>query len=120
MDYKCTGRCCERLFYPRTPEELKRDYDERHGYDEDIVEIYHMLVLLEEDPLGGWYTCSNYDTETKLCKIYKDRPKMCRDFPYDSPCPHCGWENEEFQNREVLPKGGVSFDRLMRNEDLGQ
>lgn len=105
--YKCGGSCCERLFYPRTPEGLKQDYEDKHKRDEDIVEIYHMLELLELDGIGGWYTCLNWDKESKLCKIYDERPQMCRDYPYDSPCVHCGWENKEYQSRPLVPPGGV-------------
>ena len=28
-----------------------------------------------------WFTCKNWNKETRLCMIYETRPQMCRDYP---------------------------------------
>lgn len=55
------GACCY-----LAPEE--RDLT---GLTEEETELY--MSMVEPD---GW--CKNYDKETKLCKIYEDRPSFCR------------------------------------------
>ncbi len=30
----------------------------------------------------GLFTCRHWDTETRLCTVYDQRPDMCRDYPY--------------------------------------
>lgn len=37
-----------------------------------------------------FYTCRHWDEVTRLCTVYKQRPKMCRDFPYGAECAHAG------------------------------
>lgn len=45
------------------------------------------LALLEDDrPL---WTCRHWNTETRLCDAYEQRPKhLCADFPYGDACHH--------------------------------
>ena len=116
MKYSCTGQCCERFFLPRSPLELWTQYEDwliaGMSSELDIDKIAPMVTPLEQEGSGYWYSCKHFDTETRLCKIYESRPNMCRDYPYDSPCRYCGLENEDYQSREVLPEGGVGFDRL--------
>jgi len=33
------------------------------------------------------YTCKNFDVETRLCKIYEDRPEFCKEYPNRKKCP---------------------------------
>lgn len=114
---ECNGQCCEKLFFPRTPEEIYESYNKwimtgKSDID-DIDKIGPMLRIVQEDgDLGAWYTCIHYDNNTKMCMIYDKRPQMCRDYPYDSPCVHCGWENKEYQQREVVPPGGIGSPHI--------
>lgn len=39
------------------------------------------LVGWNPDPGGRYFTCKHWDEQTRLCGVYEDRPKMCRDHP---------------------------------------
>lgn len=89
----CTGQCCV-AFPVNTNQDCltldlaemlvpigREEAAERHArlYSDNLVE-----------PRGGsaddgqYYRCAHWDEETRLCRIYEDRPRMCRDFPgYD-------------------------------------
>lgn len=68
-------------------------------------------MLIELDPLeaqrrhrdvfglAGWvpdagehyFTCKHWDTETRLCTAYSERPQMCQNYGTTEPCKHgCG------------------------------
>ena len=61
---------------------------------------------------GGYtyYTCKNWNEETRQCGVYDARPDMCATYPYGSPCFHCasdggcktqgGWRKRD-ADREV-------------------
>jgi len=36
------------------------------------------------------YTCRHWDTDTRLCSVYDQRPSLCADFPYGESCHHKG------------------------------
>jgi Fe-S-cluster containining protein len=36
------------------------------------------------------YTCRHWDTETRLCTQYENRPALCRNYPYRGSCNHEG------------------------------
>lgn len=118
----CDGSCCERFFLPLKPDEVWSYYEEylrgeREDKHADIKLIGPMVIPLDDEGLDGedakrgfWYTCKHWDKDTRLCKIYEFRPKMCRDYPYISPCVYCGWVNEEYieeQKEKLLPPGPV-------------
>ena len=116
-DNPCTGQCCEKFWLPYSPEELREYYVKIYKYKEtdplfyaELEQIAPMVIYIgpTENGNGHWYTCKWYDKETTMCTIYEVRPDMCRNYPYDQACEYCGWENEEFQQREVLPAGGIS------------
>jgi Fe-S-cluster containining protein len=37
-----------------------------------------------------YYSCKEYDWDTHLCKIYENRPKMCRNYPNGNACEFAG------------------------------
>ena len=48
------------------------------------------LSLLDDDrPL---WTCRHWNTETRLCDAYDQRPLLCSTFPYETACHHKGCE----------------------------
>jgi Fe-S-cluster containining protein len=49
----------------------------------------------------------------KRCTIHEARPKQCRDFPYDKPCPYL--ESEELLNR-IQPRIDRSLGLPSRQE----
>jgi Fe-S-cluster containining protein len=108
---RCTGHCCEIFYLPFTPKQLKavRKLKKKKGMNisikgnkainsrsgvMDIRQVAEMAIPIspskekitehigEKYAYGKYYTCKNFDKETKNCKIYDLRPKMCRDFPY--------------------------------------
>lgn len=101
----CSGKCCAVFNFPRTPEELLQRDDPESQF------IGNMLIPLDRegglarcekfeiDPPEGYglvewldaadrYTCRHWDEDTRLCGVYEERPRMCRDYPYDKPCQH--------------------------------
>lgn len=108
-DSACPGYCCAAFYWPRTITEQRRRAAETY----DGEQIADMLVRLTPKQAreryekfsgkqsglhyswkhrGHYFTCKNWDEDTRLCKIYEDRPAMCRDFPYGTECPHgCGF-----------------------------
>jgi Fe-S-cluster containining protein len=61
-------------------------------YWRDVITIAEMVIRLDEEPDEMIdYTCRRLDRSTGLCTIYERRPKMCREFPYERACGHCGF-----------------------------
>lgn len=93
----CPGYCCYRL-----------NDASLYIMAEDINRIGRFLNITDGE-VRRKYLANRYTFKTKkdgscifllngrLCKrcsIHKVRPKQCRDFPYDKPCPYL--ENGEF------------------------
>lgn len=98
----CPGDCCEAISLP--PEAVRR-LEERPESVEDGVQVSAMLVPLPPaeareivERNGGrfnaelrWFTCTNWDPATRLCKVYEARPGMCSAYPYGRGCDFgCG------------------------------
>lgn len=103
---ECIGNCCVAFYLPVTKEQL----DERvAGGSAEMVKIANMVVPItngtvrrrrgkyyagESGPVSGkdeghYYKCKNWNSDTRLCMDYENRPKMCRDYPYDRECNSC-------------------------------
>jgi Fe-S-cluster containining protein len=74
----CTGLCCRYFALPIETPEDRDDYDDIRWYlcHEDIS------VFVED---GDWYVniknkCRHLDEQTHKCRIYPDRPKICRKY----------------------------------------
>lgn len=111
----CDGRCCAIFWWSRTPEQLAA-YPLLSGgaTAEESKFIADMLIPLSEeeareriDKYGMpytyeeatatagrlLYTCRHWDSETRLCTAYEQRPWMCRTYPYGRGCTFgCGYE----------------------------
>jgi Fe-S-cluster containining protein len=75
---KCTGLCCRYFALPIENPATREDYDDIRWYlcHEDIS------VFVED---GDWYIniknkCKYLDENTYNCKIYADRPRICRQY----------------------------------------
>lgn len=69
------------MLIPLTPEQARF----RHGQHDTG---YERIKYANRQ----WYTCKHWDEDTKLCGAYEQRPRMCRDFPYEGTCEHgCGY-----------------------------
>ncbi len=112
---KCGGHCCERFCTTKSPREWKRaaklirDGDASTldvNYLSDFLTIADMLILVqtnkrelnkvnEETGLNYKYvyTCKHFDTVTRLCTDYDNRPEMCRSYPENTPGGKCKIEN---------------------------
>jgi Fe-S-cluster containining protein len=73
------GETIANMIIPISPK-VANERLEAAGSDERVTWKYR----------GMHFTCKHWDPETKLCGIYEDRPSMCRDYPYEKPCVHCG------------------------------
>lgn len=106
----CPGLCCAAFYWPRTlawmrknpnamfdgpqiadmlipltPKEARERYERFAGAEAVVPSGFKWKYR------GHHFTCKNWDEETRLCRIYEDRPTMCRDYPYGQECQHgCG------------------------------
>lgn len=104
----CPGHCCAAFHLPRTISEMRKNPN-RIFDGEQIADMIIPLTPKEARERyerfagkptnafpwkwrGHHFTCKNWDEETRLCRIYEDRPMMCRDYPYGQECQHgCGY-----------------------------
>lgn len=126
---RCTGHCCKAFILPYGPEDLSiritAGLDGSHpmGRVEDGEQIRDMVIFLGttdqgwpganpalDGSLHHYYTCKHHDAESGDCKIYDQRPGMCRRYPYGEPCkiPGC----------TAADLGVVPVARLVRNPDI--
>lgn len=63
------GVCCTHIVFTTGKKILEDDYCKARGLKQ--------IGLCLEIPC----VCPNFDKDTKKCKIYEDRPKLCKDFP---------------------------------------
>lgn len=101
----CDGDCCVAFRVPYTIEQLA-DADVGDQDKAEALDLAAMLIPLTVEQAndrqnqyvrgsktgftdydeGFLYKCRHWDEETRLCRIYDDRPPMCRTFPYGRPC----------------------------------
>jgi Fe-S-cluster containining protein len=92
---ECNGSCCERFPLPVSFQMLRRWAQEGiavNGTLEETKMLVGMLIpLTKEALLDGWkryffYTCKNFNTQTRKCMVYDKRPSLCRTYPDDTLC----------------------------------
>ena len=113
VERTCDGRCC--AAFPLSwevagPDGIASWYDpdgdplvERHFIADMLVplnlpEAITRWTELELGPIPKWiehspqnlYTCRHWDTDTRLCTQYDNRPWLCRAYPYTQDCQHEG------------------------------
>ncbi len=110
MGDRCTGACCEELAITGVGRTVDEVLTFVRGRGLDGPFIADMLVPLRavvpgalapngdvvqvEPDGGGWvFACRHFDAAARSCTVYDRRPRMCRDYPYGSPCLHgrCTW-----------------------------
>jgi len=115
----CDGRCC--AVFPLSwevagPDGIASWYDPEGGHDSwdgkverwfiadmliplNLAEAVERWASLGLGDIPRWieyspqplYTCRHWDTETRLCGAYDQRPSLCRNYPYAAqPCSHEG------------------------------
>lgn len=98
----CDGACCAAFYMPRKHMEVLANFPSVMEGDyiadmviplstEEVTERRLRFGITEKHNIseGHGYTCRHWDEETTLCTAYEERPKMCRDYPYDKACEHC-------------------------------
>ena len=74
---KCTGLCCRYFALPIETPETKEDYDDIRWY----LSHEGITVFVED---GDWYinikNKCKYLSEDYSCKIYNERPRICREY----------------------------------------
>lgn len=120
MADRCTGHCCEDFILPFSPSELHTHTD---GYrDADLIA---RMVLYKGkyraanrnfpgEAVAHHYTCRYFDTVTRDCTIYEQRPTMCRDHPYEKPCTFKGCELTPELKPDVLLSKVLLYSKLDR------
>lgn len=106
VERTCDGRCCAVFPMSLSPEEMLT-WRGIHATYESIFVTDMLVALTPYEARMRWtdlgygelkdldlgmplYTCRHWDTETKLCTVYDERPWLCRDFPYQGACHHTG------------------------------
>ena len=93
----CIGACCKDFTLPVSPMQFAFERKRKKSRWFEGHQIADMVIFLREDqqeqensngrktmrhmPRLYHYTCKHFNTDTKLCMDYENRPHMCRDFP---------------------------------------
>ena len=88
--HQCRAMCC------RGPLILRLTAQEAMAIKEQAAALGVALQMSQAPDGGGWVRfsehagerCPMLDATTFACRIYKDRPQRCRDFP-ERPTPGC-------------------------------
>ncbi|HMB00752.1 MAG TPA: YkgJ family cysteine cluster protein [Spirochaetota bacterium] len=79
MCKKCGSVCCRHIALPIDKPTTKREYDEIRWY------LLHKNISIYFDKKKHWYMEVRTDckalTANGKCRIYKRRPRICRDYP---------------------------------------
>lgn len=75
----CSGQCCTKFCLGEAALDTLTTPDSY--WKEPTTEyeqVRDMVIELEWHDSHVYCTCKNFDTETRRCIIYEDRPNMCR------------------------------------------
>lgn len=75
------GKCCEKIYVKHFKGVVKEEKEfEKLRF---LHEFYTYLTVIGKDEIGLIFSCSNLDEKTRLCKIHKKRPGICRRYPQE-------------------------------------
>ena len=80
---KCAncGACCSHIYVRHLKGIVK---EEKEFKKLRLLHSFYMgLNVIGKDEMGLIFECSHLDKETKLCKIHKKRPNICRRYPQE-------------------------------------
>ena len=116
---RCSGQCCEGFVLSGPGRSLHRDDVDRAlklrkwgrvlvgkaDVTGSNVDVFQMVRPVEDDidENGNEYTrftCVNFDTETRNCRIYDSRPPMCRLYPEGEGGQACEFEGCTYRKDE--------------------
>ncbi len=75
------GACCTHIYVKHMKGVVKTEEEFRKL--RLLHPFYTYLEVVGEDETGLVFECQNLDKETKLCKIHKSRPGICRRYPQE-------------------------------------
>ena len=80
---KCAGcgQCCTQIYVRHARNVIQTE--EKFKKLKLIHPFYTYLNVIGKDETGLIFECKNRDAETKLCKIHKRRPIICRKYPQE-------------------------------------
>ena len=104
------GACCSHIYVRHMKGVVKEENEFKKL--QLLHSFYAGLNIIGKDETGLIFECSHLDKETKLCKIHKNRPGICRRYPQEEifemgGClsPDCGYKLESIiEFKEVLDK----------------
>lgn len=104
---KCTmcGKCCEAITLNASKHEVRKARKSQTGANRDTCELIikswkrisqkqayrinpYMKIVDARLKVKDWkhapfyYSCQNYDKETRMCKIHDHRPPICSGYPW--------------------------------------
>lgn len=105
MADRCSGHCCRGFGIGGiTIQDLEDDLARTDGHrwdPEQSRKLVAMLVPLPSENGQSLFTCRKLHTITGDCTDYENRPKLCRDYPYDHACTFKGCTSDEARSRGV-------------------
>lgn len=104
------GACCSHIYVRHMKGVIKEEKEFKKL--QLLHSFYAGLKVIGEDEIGLVFECVYLDKDTKLCKIHKKRPGICRRYPQEEifemgGClsPDCGYKLEPIVSfKEVLDK----------------
>ncbi|MBL8148520.1 MAG: YkgJ family cysteine cluster protein [Blastocatellia bacterium] len=107
----CPGYCCTYTEIGISKHDIGR-IAKRFKIDVDVaIERYcktdgkRLLLKHKRDKIYKT-ACRFLDTKSRKCKIYEDRPKVCRAYPEEKRCGYYDflmWERERQNDPECIP-----------------
>ncbi len=77
----CCGRCCEKIYVKHGKSIL--DNEDMFNKLNNLHNFYANLEVVGKDETGLIFRCLNLDEKTRMCKIHKNRDRICRDYPQE-------------------------------------
>lgn len=126
---RCMGQCCEEFLVllggkavgiAEVREEMERGWGRKDGnwseqQQEDFRGFVERLVLIDSAPgTAQRYSCGAFDAVERKCRIYQERPGVCRRYgTAEVPCehPHCQWEDAVRKTPQTSSDKGGRVDR---------
>ena len=75
------GACCSHIYVRHMKGVIQEEKEFKKL--QLLHSFYAGLNVIGKDEIGLIFECSHLDKETKLCKIHKHRPGICRRYPQE-------------------------------------
>ncbi|MBR1681699.1 YkgJ family cysteine cluster protein [bacterium] len=110
---KCCGECCQHIYVKHGKKVI--DDEKLFNKLKYLHCFYTYLEVIGKDETGLIFSCTMQDPVTKMCKIHKKRPGICRRYPQEelfmmggSLSDGCGYRLEPIITFNEI------FDKLMK------